>query len=253
MTQFDGLWWLLLMLGPLIVMQRALHKELQGIFLLLTRRVEIAVVIFSLLFFPGVLLHELSHFLMAVLLRIRTGRFSLIPHHMGDGRLQLGFVETEQADFLRDALIGFAPLLAGGVFVGYAGWAKLGLLQLWDALLSLDSLVVLEKSKVMLAQPDFWLWFYLTVVISGTMLPSPSDRRAWFSLVLAIGLLVGVGILAGAGPWMVENLGNPLNDVLRTTAIVFAVSAGVHLMVLIPAYGVRKVLNRLTGLQVAGG
>ena len=178
------------MLGPFILLQRALHKELESVFLLITRRVDVSLVIFSILFLPGVLLHELSHFFMAILLRVRTGRFSIIPQNLGNGRLQLGYVETENADFIRDAFIGIAPLLSGGVFVGLVGKSKLKILTLWEALYTTDLNFILQTVKEMLVQPDFWLWFYLSVVISSTMLPSPSDRRAWLPLALIIGLLI---------------------------------------------------------------
>jgi len=238
------------MLGPLILLQRALHREIQAIFLLITRRAEVALVIFSILFFPGVLLHETSHYLMAVMLRVRTGRFSLIPRNLGNGRLQLGYVETAQTDFVRDALVGFAPLLAGGLFVGYAGRVRLGLLAVWEAVVGGVPSSLGATLEATLAQPDFWLWFYLTVVVSSTMLPSPSDRRAWAPLAIAVGLLVGVGILVGIGPWMLVNLGGTLSDVLRSTAVVFGMSAGAHLVVLLPSWMLQRGLSRLTGLEV---
>ncbi len=238
------------MLGPLSVLQRALHREIQSVLLLISRRADVALVIFSILFFPGVLLHEFSHYLMATMLRIRTGGFSLIPRNLGNGRLQLGYVETAKTDFLRDALVGFAPLLAGGMFVGYAGRVRLGLLEVWDAVVIGVPDTLGAAVQTILARPDFWLWFYLTVVVSSTMLPSPSDRRAWVPLGIAVGLLVGVGILIGIGPWMLANLGSTLSEVLRSTAVVFGMSAGAHLVVLLPAWILRRGLNRLTGLEV---
>ena len=65
---FEGLLWLLAALGIFIFLQRALHREIQAFFLILTRSVGVTQVLFAIIFFPGVLLHELSHFLSAKLL-----------------------------------------------------------------------------------------------------------------------------------------------------------------------------------------
>ena len=110
MNQLSGLFWFILMLVPLILLQRLLHREIQAVFLILTRDPRITMGIFSLIFLPGVFLHELSHFLMAKILGVRTGRFSLFPQSLPDGRLQLGYVETTRSDIIRDSLIGAAPL-----------------------------------------------------------------------------------------------------------------------------------------------
>ena len=133
---FDGILWLLLTLGPLILLQRSLHRAIQTVILLITRSPEITVALFSLLFFPGVLLHEGSHFLMAKILGVPTGRVSFIPESMKGNRLRLGFVETASTDIIRDALIGTAPLLTGGLFVAYAGIVHLNLLSAWDGFAS---------------------------------------------------------------------------------------------------------------------
>jgi hypothetical protein len=92
--QFDGFVWLLLLLGPLLLLQRKVHFELQAFLLILIRRMDIVSVLFSLLFFPGVFLHELSHYMVARIVGVRTGKFSLLPQNQGNGRLQLGYVET---------------------------------------------------------------------------------------------------------------------------------------------------------------
>jgi hypothetical protein len=250
LSQFDGLLWLLLMLGPLIFLQGRLHHEVQAVFLLLTRRSEIAIFLFSLLFFPGVMLHEGSHYLMARLLGVRTGRFSILPRDMKDGRLQLGFVETAQTDFLRDALIGAAPLLTGGLFVAYSGLVQLNLSALWPPLMDGDvagSFVVLGALP---EQTDFWLWLYLTIAVSSTMLPSASDRRAWPALGLIFGGLLLLALLAGAGEWMLANLAPTLNNALRSLALVFSVGTLVHLALLPPLVLLRRGLSRLMGLQV---
>ena len=58
----DGLLWLLLLLGPLLILTRRLHHETQAIFLLISRRPEIALTLFAVVFFPGVLIHVAKQF-----------------------------------------------------------------------------------------------------------------------------------------------------------------------------------------------
>ena len=249
--QVDGLIWLVVCLGPFLLVQRWLHREIQAVFLLLTRRPELTIGLFSLLFFPGVLLHETSHFLMAKLLRVSTGRFSVLPKTQPDGQLQLGFVETTKTDFLRDALIGMAPLLSGGAVIVYLGISPLGLFsagsfathaqwaQFWQALIQLPDL------------PDFWVWFYLAFTISSTMLPSASDRRAWLPLTLFLVGLAGISILAGAGPWMLSHLAPRLNQLLITLATIFGISLVLHLILAAPIGLLAHSLSRAMRLKVS--
>ena len=247
---FTYLGYMLLSLAPLLLLQRSLHREIQAIFLLITRRADIAIMLFSILFLPGILLHEGSHYLTARLLGVRTGRFSVLPRPLGDGRLQLGFVETEKADPIREAIIGVAPLLAGGAFVAYAGLVQMGLLEIWELWVGggLEELAVLLPS--LYSQPDFWLWFYLTLVVSSTMMPSASDRRGWVPLLLFIAFLFGVAVLAGAGPWMLANLAEPLAMIFLAMAVVFGVSVLVHAVLLLPSWLLRRALSWATGLEV---
>jgi hypothetical protein len=251
LDNLDGLVWLLVALVLLLVLQRGLHREIQAIFLLLTRRMDITIVLFSLLFFPGILLHESSHYLFARLMGVRTGRFSLLPRPLPNGKLQLGFVETAPTDWVRDAIIGAAPLVAGGVFVAYAGLVGMGLNSLWNAALTADPATdLLTVLKSLSSQADFWLWLYLTLVVSSTMLPSASDRRAWLPLSLVFAVLLGISLFFGAGPWLAANLAGPLNEFLKAVALVFGISVVVHLCLFPPAWLLRVVLARLMRVRI---
>jgi hypothetical protein len=249
-ANLDGLVWLFCSLAPLLILQRRLHREIQAVFFLITRRLDMAITLFSILFFPGVLLHEGSHYLMAHLLGVQTGRFSLIPRPLGDGKLQLGYVETVSADWLREALVGMAPLITGGLFVAYAGLYRLNIISLGQALLAGNLQIFLQSVRSLVAQPDFWLWFYLTLVVSSTMLPSESDRRAWLPLGLILLGLFGISLVAGAGPWLYQNLAAPMNQILRSISLVFVISAVLHLLLLPFVWLIRSLLARLLGLEV---
>ena len=208
-------------------------------------------ILFAILFFPGVLLHETSHYLMARLLGVKTGRISLIPRQIDERRLQLGSVETAHTDLIRDALIGAAPLITGGIVVAYIGFVRFDLPAIWmnfrwQELLSWQ-LVAANISQ----NPDFWLWVYLAFVISSTMMPSKSDRKAWLPIGIMIALLLVVSLLAGAGPWLTMNFTPVLNKLFHSISIVFAISVVLHLVIWPPCLLLRLLLERATGLKIA--
>ncbi|HEY4693736.1 MAG TPA: hypothetical protein VIH16_09885 [Bellilinea sp.] len=252
MTQLplDGVLLLAACLLAFVLVQRWLHRELQAVFLLLTRRPVSALGLFSLLFFPGVLLHEMSHYIMARLLGVRTGRLSLFPKVLANGTLRLGFVETAATDPLRDTLIGAAPLISGMAVVSYLGFKPLGILPLTNLLLATDWTAFWSEAAQLPSRPDFWLWFYLAFAVSSTMLPSASDRRAWWSVALVFGIVLVVAILPGVSSWMLENLASPVNRGLRTLAVLFAASGIIHLVLAPPAWLAKILLSRITGLRV---
>jgi hypothetical protein len=207
-------------------------------------------VLFALIFLPGVFLHELSHFLMAKVLRVQTGRFSLIPQAQTDGRLRLGYVETTSGGFLRDALIGVAPLVTGSVVVALIAIYRLQLLPLWDMARGGDWTTFWAGMGAVPQYPDFWLWFYLAFTVSSMMMPSASDRQAWWPVILLGISLIGLAILAGAGAWMLETLAPLVNNFLRALSLIFGLSAGIHVLLSIPFFLLHKILARLTRLDV---
>jgi hypothetical protein len=249
-SAFTGLLWLLAALSVFIFLQRFLHREIQAFFLILTRSPGITQVIFALIFFPGVFLHELSHFLSAKMLGVQTGKFSLIPQAQPDGKLRLGYVETASGGFVRDALVGAAPLVTGSAFVALTAIYLLHLLPLWDVLRVANWGAFWGLLKSVPNSPDFWLWFYLTFTISSTMLPSQSDRHAWLPLGLLVVGLVGVAILAGAGTWMLANLAPPFNQFLQALAMIFGLSGVLHILLILPFLLLHQILTRLTGMDV---
>jgi hypothetical protein len=247
---FDGLLWVLGSLVVFTFLQRFLHREIQAFFLVLTRNTKATQVIFASIFLPGVFLHELSHYLMAKILQVPTGRFSLLPKLQRDGRLRLGYVETASGGFIRDALIGIAPLLSGCLFIAFTAIYWMDLKPLWDNILASDWNQLWSALRTIPQLPYFWLWFYLMFTISSMMMPSASDRHAWLPVsLLAIGL-IGLALLAGAGAWMVENLTPRVNEFLHALALIFGLSAAIHVLLLVPFFLLHTILAKVTRVDV---
>jgi hypothetical protein len=72
---------------------------------------------------PGVVLHELAHFLMGVLLRADPSSFNIIPQRRFDGRWTLGSVAFSRVTAFNAVPIAFAPLGLGPLaFYVYQSW-----------------------------------------------------------------------------------------------------------------------------------
>jgi len=220
------------------------------VFLILTRDARLTMGVFQMIFLPGVLLHEGSHYLMAKILRVPTGRFSIFPRSLPDGRLQLGYVETAKADIVRDSLIGAAPLIIGTIFVAYVSIYRLEMRVLWEVLRNGQFNLFWMGIRALPNVGDFYLWFYLTFAVSSTMMPSESDRHAWLELVIAVGVLFAIVLLIGAGPWMLNNVAPLISNFLSSVAVIFGLSSIIHAVLVLPTALVHKLLASATGVDV---
>lgn len=156
--------------------------------------------IFWVLFLPGTLLHEISHWLTARALGVQTRKFSLWPKIKKRGELQMGAVQVDMADPFRHSLIGLAPLIFGTMAVLIIGQGWLGLGKIGEAIISGDLEAIWETLGQTLAVPDVWIWLYLIFAISNAMLPSASDREAWRTVLIYLGLILALVIGFGLVP-----------------------------------------------------
>jgi len=250
MPTFISWLWLFAIFLPLILLERWVHTHLQGIWLLIFRNADIAVVIYALMVLPGVLVHELSHWLMATLLGARTGRFSIIPERLPDGTVRLGFVEAQRTDLIREALIGAAPLMVGSALVIGVSYGLLNAGPVGEALVRGDLGGVLQAMQAVWQAPDAWLWLYLIFAISNSMLPSASDRRAWLPLAVFVGLLAALLVYAGFEQLVLDALTGPVDAAIRALATAFTITVIFNVCVLPIIWLLEQGLMKLTGMQV---
>ncbi len=246
---WSSLTWLAVTLVLLLLVERWIHRHLQGTMLLLTGDPDVTVVLYAMPLLPGILLHELSHAFAAILLRVRVGRISIRPKRAGQ-RVQLGFVPVERTDAVRASLIGLAPLLAGSAVILLIGYWVFGIGTVGAAFVAGDRANLMAGLLGMLKAPDAWIWAYVIFAVSNTMLPSRADRQSWAPVILFV-FLIGVLIWAvGLGPAVVGSLAEPLTIAPRWLATMCALTIAVDLpFVLLIALG-ERLLERVKGVRV---
>lgn len=236
-------------LALLLLVERWIHRHLQGTMLLLAGDREIAVLLYALPLMPGVLLHEVSHALTARLLGVPSGRVSVQPKLAGE-RIQLGSVAVAETDIIRASLIGLAPLVTGSTVILLIGYVIFGIGRMQQALAAGDWMRVGADLSDILGVPDVWLWAYLIFAISNTMLPSRSDRGAWMPILLFVLLVVGLAWYAGLGPALLERLGQPLDVAAPWLAAVYGFTLVADLPFVLLIVASERLLQRLRGMRV---
>ena len=132
-----------------------------------------------IIFLPGVIIHELAHYLTAEILLVKVHNLELSPKII-DGRLKMASVEMRQSDIVRQMLIGVAPIIAG-----------LGILTA-----SVYGIIHFFNVRDLLSTPNGFgiiaLLIYLTFVISNTMFSSKKDVEGAFKFLLILFFLVSL-------------------------------------------------------------
>jgi hypothetical protein len=207
----------------LAALERWVHQHIHGVAFLLTHNKDAAVLLYAVPLFPGVLLHEFSHWAMAKLLLVKTNGVSLLPKRDRSGHIRLGSVTIERTDPVRSSLIGVAPLISGSLAALYLGYRTFGVGSLGDALVRGDIGAILSAMAAVLRVPDMWLWLYLLFAVANAMLPSPSDRETWPPVIWFLVIVVGLAYVLGLSRFLLD-LAPLVMLGLRWLAVAFTVT-----------------------------
>lgn len=172
-------------------MSRQISLLTQEVVYRLTQSADLAMVALFLLYLPGILIHEASHWLMAKILGLKTGKFRVWPRKRGR-HIGMGSVSVSHGGVVADSLVGLAPLIVGSFFVAMVGeqvFQSNFLPTLWQEGDWGNGLQALLYAVT--RQEDGFLWSYLLFAVANAMLPSSSDREPLRSLLLYI-VLFGV-------------------------------------------------------------
>ncbi len=207
-----------------LFLQRWLHQHIQGLTFVVTGDPGCAVYFLFILLLPGIILHEGSHWVVANLLGVRTGKISFGVARARGKQFSLGSVTVDRTDSIRESLIGAAPFFVGlGAILLIAGYG----FDLWpNSGLSLNQMI--ERVLATANDPLTWLDLYLIFAVSTAMIPSESDREPWGGVLVVFGAIGVLAILLGWLPRLPPEVLNSAQQVLQGLTFAFGVSVVVN-------------------------
>ena len=244
---------LLIMLPPLVVLKRWITRHLQGLGFLIWGHSDIAMILYFLVMLPGIVLHELSHWLFAQLLGVKTGKLEIWPSRKGRGRIRLGSLRIGRADSFRASLIGLAPFITGCLAIYLIGDYILGVSYIIDPVLQGDFATFQDNLNGFVQASDFWIWLYVIFAISNTMFPSESDRESWWPVLITLAGIVALGFLFGLDNEIPPAVTGVILDLVRYLAYAFTLTVAVNIVFTIVIALLEKLVESVKGKRVDYG
>lgn len=241
----------LLVIGLLYPMRRLegwLHQHMFKVGWLLTKDFSTTTVIYYSLFLPGVALHEFTRWLVAGMLDVRAERAIRWPEKQEIGELRLDFVRlAKNTSPFKLALINLAPLLMGMAIISLIANHVLLLNGVMAAIYGETDDWGAGISRLF-STPDLWLWAYIILTISNTMMPEWKSLRGLRPLLIAAAVVIVALYLIGTGDAvLMVLLGGPLANTLNTLALTFTLIIGVDLLATAILGGIESLIERVTG------
>lgn len=199
------------------------------------RNRKLAVYLFSFIFLPGTLIHELSHYIIAVLLRVSTGPLSIFPEfdkdHLEHSKqliVKTGHIMVAKTDPIRMTLIGVAPMIVGLVIIYFVG----------------NTIQISTPNGSAFAHPSggimLFLKIYLLFITSTTMFSSRQDLKSLI-ITLPFTILIFTALyLSGIKIVLEGNLLTRLERVLGNLNRSLIITGIVDYMVLIVLAGLSR-------------
>jgi len=204
----------------MLVLSRWINRRVQIIGLRVSGDSNVAVMVYYLLMFPGIVLHELSHLVVAQLLGLKVGKFALGPK-MRRNAIELGSVTVSSGGHVRDSLVGLAPFIAGTAVLLLISYFVFDVGALGQAWVQGGWNAVLGATENLVRVPDVWLWAYLIFVVSNSMTPSPSDREPWTVAGIYLGITLLLVWVLGGLPALTDILQNQVAGGLQVLTLAF--------------------------------
>lgn len=216
---------------PLLWAKRWITRHLRELSIRWVGDSEVALVVYFVLVLPGIIVHELSHWLMARVLGVRVRKLSIGPERKGRSqKVSLGSIQVGNVDPIRAALIGLAPLLGGSAVILLIGNLLLGVGELTEALGGQGWDGIVAGLGQIVRVTDFSLWLYMIFAISNAMLPSESDMSTIRPVFIFLGILAVVLLVVGWVSGIPAQVVAGVNAVANYLASAFGVTLAVDVV-----------------------
>jgi hypothetical protein len=210
---------------PLLWVKRWITNHLQELSMRWVGDPDVALIVYFVIVLPGVVVHELSHWLVASLLGVRVRKLTIGPVRKGRSRrVSLGSIRVGKVDPVRASLIGLAPLLGGSAVILLIGHYVFGVGDLTEVVLAegVDGMVGGLERMVHVA--DSGLWLYLVFAVSNAMLPSVSDMATVRPVLMFLGIVAAAVLLVTGIPAIPDEVVKVVNGAAGYLATAFALT-----------------------------
>jgi hypothetical protein len=232
-----------------------IQKRLQGLVVLLGGSRSLSIKLYSLLFLPGVILHEISHFIMAALLAVPTGEISIFPASNpspnSDSQVSLGSVKVAKTDFVRATLIGLAPFISGSIAL-YA-LVNIFFADIITAPTLLLGIRLLSERASTLLNWQTWVVIYAVLTVANTMFLSRSDIRSWPVVAVFVAIISGLLLLSGFFDSVAQVIVQFATGLARSLASSFFFATVIDGCVIVVLYLIEKILEKITRKRIVYG
>jgi len=192
--------------------------------LLLTRSKKIALGILL----PGTIIHELSHFLVATLLFVRTGELTVIPK-VEEESIKAGSLKHANTDPIKRTLIGIAPMIIGLIIIYFLG-----------------NIIFNQFSNFPLLIANS----YLLIAVSLSMFSSKKDLEVAIFVVPIFALIMLALYLNGLTVTFSQELYQKISHVLSQLNIYLLLALGLDIVVFLSLKSLIIIFQRLLKVKI---
>jgi hypothetical protein len=141
----------------------------------------------SFVFLPGIVVHELSHFLTAAVLFVPAGEMEFAPKREGNS-VKLGSVRIAKTDPIRRSIIGFAPIFVGLLII-------IGTTYLFGL-----NIQFFKNKNLYIITIAILALVYLLFSVGNTMFSSKADIKGTLEIMICLVVIFAVANVLGFRP-----------------------------------------------------